>query len=150
MDLRATARPNKGEAHGFLDNAQSYLNRGVAGANRSASTLKLRAQMSDALKRRQELAAQLGASLYDSTKDDPAFREGREALYDGIAAIDEERASCQAELDRIEAESQAAVPLTCPFCGNSVAAGDMFCSGCGKPAKPQNKFCMHCGTKLQG
>ena len=76
---------------GFLDNVQSSINRGMAGANRSANAMKLKSQLSDAMKRRQALAAQLGASLYDVTKGDPSFRSGREALYDGIAAIDVSR-----------------------------------------------------------
>ena len=122
---------------GFFDNVQNSINRGVAGANRAGSTIKLKAQLSEAMKRRQTLAAQLGASLYEATKDDPEFRAGREALYDGIASIDEERAGYQAEIDRIEAEAQAAhvaaTHYTCPFCGSTVSASDMFCSGCGKP-----------------
>lgn len=121
----------------FFDDLQNSINRGVAGANRTGSTIKLKAQLSEAMKRRQTLAAQLGASLYDATKDDPTFRAGREAIYDGIAAIDAERAGYQAEIDRIEAEAQAAqaaaVHYTCPFCGSTVAASDLFCSGCGKP-----------------
>lgn len=121
----------------FFDDLQNSINRGVAGANRTGSTIKLKAQLSEAMKRRQTLAAQLGASLYDATKDDPTFRAGREAIYDGIAAIDAERAGYQAEIDRIEAEAQAAqaaaVHHTCPFCGSTVAASDLFCSGCGKP-----------------
>lgn len=121
----------------FFDDLQNSINRGVAGANRTGNTIKLKAQLSEALKRRQTLAAQLGASLYEATKDDPTFRAGREAIYDGIAAIDAERAGYQAEIDRIEAEAQAAqtaaVHYTCPFCGSTVAASDLFCSGCGKP-----------------
>lgn len=121
----------------FFDDLQNSINRGVAGANRTGNTIKLKAQLSEAMKRRQTLAAQLGASLYDVTKDDPTFRAGREAIYDGIATIDDERAGYQAEIDRIEAEAQAAqaaaVRYTCPFCGSSVAASDLFCSGCGKP-----------------
>lgn len=64
----------------------------LPGANRTGNTIKLKAQMSEAMKRRQTLAAQLGASLYEATKDDPELRAGREAIYDGIAAIDAERA----------------------------------------------------------
>ncbi len=122
---------------GFLDSVQSTFNRGVAAAGRTTDSVKLKSQMSDALKRRQNLAAQLGASLYELTKDDPSFRAGREALYDGIAAVDAERAQIQVELDRIEREAQAAqnavMRLTCPFCGAQVGATDMFCAGCGKP-----------------
>lgn len=99
--------------------------------------MKLKAQMSEALKRRQALAAQLGASLYDVTKDDANLRAGREALYDGIAACDAERAQCQAEIERLEAESAAATAANsyyvCPFCGSHVVTTDLFCSGCGKP-----------------
>ena len=122
---------------GLFDSFQTSINRGASAAGRATSTMRLKAQMSDALKRRQGLAAQLGASLYEATKDSPEFRTGREALYDGIAAIDAERAQCQAEINRIEAESQAAqvaaTHITCPFCGSSVGAGDLFCAGCGKP-----------------
>lgn len=130
-------KAEKGPPMSFFDDLQNSINRGVAGANRTGNTIKLKAQLSEAMKRRQTLAAQLGASLYDATKDDPTFRAGREAIYDGIAAIDAERAGYQAEIDRIEAEAQAAqaaaVRYACPFCGSSVAASDLFCSGCGKP-----------------
>ena len=121
---------------GFLDSLQSSVNRGMAATGRATSTMKLKSQMNEALKRRQNLAAQLGASLYEATKDDASLRSGREALYDGIAACDAERAQCQAEIDRIEAESAAATAATsyfvCPFCGSHVVATDLFCSGCGK------------------
>ena len=121
---------------GFLDSLQSSVNRGVAATGRATSTMKLKAQMNEALKRRQALAAQLGASLYDVTKDDAGLRVGREALYDGIAACDAERAGYQAEIERIEAESAAATAANsyyvCPFCGSHVITTDLFCSGCGK------------------
>ena len=122
---------------GFLDSLQSSVNRGMAATGRATSTMKLKAQMSEALKRRQALAAQLGASLYDVTKDDANLRAGREALYDGIAACDAERAQCQVEIERLEAESAAATAANsyyvCPFCGSHVVTTDLFCSGCGKP-----------------
>ena len=122
---------------GFLDSLQSSVNRGMAATGRATSTMKLKAQMSEALKRRQALAAQLGASLHDVTKDDANLRAGREALYDGIAACDAERAQCQAEIERLEAESAAATAANsyyvCPFCGSHVVTTDLFCSGCGKP-----------------
>ena len=79
----------------------------------------------------------MGASLYDVTKDDANLRAGREALYDGIAACDAERAQCQTEIERLEAESAAATAANsyyvCPFCGSHVVTTDLFCSGCGKP-----------------
>lgn len=122
---------------GFLDDVQASLNRGVAGANRGVESMKLKSQLSDANKRRSQLAAQLGASLYDATKDDAAFRTGREQLYDGIAQIDMERATIQAQLDEIDrqaaASAQAATTLECPFCHTRMSATDLFCSGCGKP-----------------
>ena len=122
---------------GFLDDVQASVNRGVAGANRGVESMKLKNQMNDAMKRRQQLAAQLGASLYEVTRDDAALRSGREALYDGIAAIDQERDAIQAQLDELErqaaAAAQAAVSIECPFCHTRISATDMFCCGCGKP-----------------
>lgn len=122
---------------GFLDDVQASFNRGVAGANRGVESLKIKNQMNDAMKRRRDLAAQLGASLYEVAKDDPALREGREQLFEGIAQIDAERASLQAQLDELErqnAESQqAATVIICPFCNTRISASDMFCAGCGKP-----------------
>lgn len=122
---------------GFLDDMQASFDRTAAGANRSIQTSRLNGQMTDALKRRQQLAAQLGASLYEVTKDDPKMREGREGLYDRIAAVDAERAQIQAQLDEIERQAQqaafAAVTFTCPFCGTRVSQADAFCMGCGKP-----------------
>lgn len=122
---------------GFFDDVQAQLNRGVAATGRAAQTVKLKSQMSDALKRRQQLAAQLGASLYEATRDNEELRAGREALYDGIAAIDAERDECQAQIDAIERENaeqaQAATSIECPFCHSRMSASDLFCSGCGKP-----------------
>lgn len=122
---------------GFLDDISATFNKGADVAGRTAKTLKLKGQLAEVNRRRQSLAAQLGASLYDATKDDPAFREGREDLYDSIAACDEERAGYQAEIERIEAEAAAAAEaaniLECTNCHAKVSASDRFCSGCGTP-----------------
>lgn len=120
----------------FLDSLQNSVNNATAAAGRATSTLKLKNQMSEALKRRQGYAAQLGASLYEVTKDNPELRAGREALFDGIAACDTERAQIQAQIDQIEAEAAAAEAAAsyyvCPFCHSRVGATDLFCMGCGK------------------
>lgn len=121
---------------GFLDDVQASLNRGMASAGRAVDTQKIKLQMSDATKRRQQLAAQLGASLYERTKNDPEFRAGREGLYDGIAAVDAEIVSYQAQLSDIEQvaqqQAEAARTVECPFCHARVGVTDLFCSGCGK------------------
>ena len=52
---------------GFFDDIQASMNRGMASAGRAVDTQKIKMQMNDAAKRRQALAAQLGASLYDVT-----------------------------------------------------------------------------------
>ena len=105
---------------GFFDDIQASMNRGMASAGRAVDTQKIKMQMNDAAKRRQALAAQLGASLYD-----------------GIAAVDAERASLQAQLDELERQAQqaaqAATTFACPFCGARMGVSDLFCSGCGKP-----------------
>ena len=44
---------------GFFDDIQASMNRGMASAGRAVDTQKIKVQMSDAMKRRQALAAQL-------------------------------------------------------------------------------------------
>lgn len=122
---------------GFLDDMQASINRTTSSVSRSAQASGLRRQINDALKRRQQLAAQLGASLYEATKDNEELRAGREALFDGIAQIDAEREQCEAQIKVLEQQAQeeavAAQTFECPFCHSRVSAADMFCSGCGKP-----------------
>lgn len=120
---------------GLLDDIQSSLSKGVVATERAATTVKLKVQLSDFARRRQDLTAQLGASLYEATKDNPELRVGREALYDAIASLDSQRASVQAQIDELERqaqlEAQASMTLTCPFCGTQLKREDHFCIGCG-------------------
>ena len=120
---------------GFLDEMQASLDRTASDANRALQVNRIKSQMNDALKRRQQLAGQLGASLYEATKDNTELRQGREELFDGIAAIDNERAQLQAQIDELERQAQAAAYasafIDCPFCHNRLQQSVMFCSGCG-------------------
>ena len=122
---------------GIFDNFQASLNRGVNAVGRSTQTAQLNMQLKDLLKQRQNLAAQLGASLYEITKDNAEFRVGREAIYDGIAAVDAQRAQIEASIAEIKAaqaaETASAQRYRCPNCGAMVSATDLFCSGCGTP-----------------
>ena len=155
---------------GFLDSVSNAVSRGVAGAQRTSRSTQLKLQLNDLIKQRKEMAAQLGANLYEATKEDPALRQGREPLYDAIANIDLQRAAIEEEIAQIEAEAlasqQAAIVYRCPRCGSSVQATDMFCSGCGTPiqeivaasqsyapippyaAIPGGKTCAVCGAPM--
>lgn len=126
----------KGRHHmGFLDSIQGTFNRGTAAAGRATRAMRLNQRVNEINRERQKLAAQLGASLYEATKDNPDLRAGREALYDGIASLDAEREKTQEEIAAVEAEAAAAEAAsqtyTCTRCGATVSAGDLFCSGCG-------------------
>ena len=122
---------------GFLDSVSNSLNRGVNTVSRPGKTAQLNMQLNELMKQRQGLAAQLGASLYDQTKGDPTFTTGREAIYNGIASIDAQRAQIEAQIEQIKleqaAETAAAQTYRCPRCGTAVGANDLFCSGCGLP-----------------
>lgn len=160
---------------GILDNITSTVNRGTESASRAAEKLRLKNQIADINKKRQQLAAQLGASLYEATKDMPELRTDREALYDGIAACDADRADAQHKIDELDAMSKAAsaaaITYKCAVCGANIGGDDLFCSGCGTPAaqaraasdaaasgiacancgavmKEGDAFCMSCGTKV--
>lgn len=118
---------------GLFDSFSSSINRTSTAAGRATAEMRLKRQMEDALRRRQQLATQLGASLYEATKDDPGLRAGREALYDGIAQCDAERRECQRQIEQLHVAATTAAYYTCPFCGAKIGTADMFCSGCGKP-----------------
>ncbi|MCH4221631.1 MAG: zinc ribbon domain-containing protein, partial [Eggerthellaceae bacterium] len=64
---------------GFFDSVSATFNNATAATSRGAKLVKLKAQLGEVNKNRQSFAAQLGASLYDSTRSDPTFREGRES-----------------------------------------------------------------------
>lgn len=124
---------------GFLDNVTSAVNRGTAAAGRGADKIKLNARICELNRQRQNLAAQLGASLYEATRGDAALTAGREALYDGIARIDAEREECQRQIAAIDeqaaAAATAATGFACAVCGAHMTGADLFCAGCGTPAE---------------
>ena len=111
---------------GLFDSFSSSINRTSTAAGRATAEMRLKRQMEDALRRRQQLATQLGASLYEATKDDPGLRAGREALYDGIAQCDAERRECQRQIERLHVAATTVAFYTCPFCGAKIgAAGEL-------------------------
>lgn len=122
---------------GLLDDVTSAVNRGTAAAGRTGRVARLRMQLSELSRRRSETAAQLGASLYEATRDMPDMRAGREVLYDAIAQIDEQCAQVKAQIEAVELEARAAQEAArayvCPRCGTRVYGSQGFCSGCGIP-----------------
>lgn len=118
----------------LLDSMSAALNRGTNVADRAAKNLKYEVRLREITRERQNLAAQLGASWYEATKDDPAARVGREQLYDGIAALDVEREQVRAQIAELaeRAQAEAQQSSLCPFCGARVAGDHLFCSGCGR------------------
>lgn len=151
---------------GFLDNVTSAVNRGTASAGRATEKIKLNARISELNKQRQRLAAQLGALLYEVTKDDPNHPAESEALYAAIARCDEEREACQTQIHQLEQQSAAVATASstfkCAVCGATMSGSDLFCSGCGSPvekARPQvasnapvaveaSAFCANCGAPM--
>lgn len=151
---------------GIMDNITTAVNKGTASAERTAKTARLKSRLKDLASQRQGLAAQLGASLYEVTKDNPDFRKDREQLYDGIAAIDEQRAIAEGEIAAIEEQakvSQATSAVyTCPKCNSKVQGNQSFCIGCGMPvsqivATPvetaasslNGLICLVCGSPME-
>ena len=140
---------------GILDNAGSAINRGISGTQRAAKTMGLKGQVNDLEKQREKLVAQLGASLYDDTRNLPAFRGPREELYSAIENNDAQRDELLAQIAQLESEAIAAANtgrgLVCPVCGKTIAFEDAFCMGCGTPVaqiKAQLHLCPNCGSQL--
>lgn len=114
----------------------SAISRGASATQRAAKIAKLRTQLADVTRSRSEYAAQLGAGLYELTKNDPRFTEGNESLYSGIEHCDEERNRLQEEIAALEEQAQQEAATwrmyTCQQCGKRVRATDTYCSGCGR------------------
>lgn len=124
---------------GIMDDVTGAFSRGTSAAERAARSTRLRADLKDVNRQRQNLAAQLGASLYEVTRENPEFREGREELYQGIARCDQKRdeanRALQALRDAAAAEEAARQSFPCGVCGAPIRGDDLFCSGCGTPAE---------------
>lgn len=164
---------------GIFDDTRASISRGTAAAERTVKSLALKNRINEIQKRRRDLAAQLGASLYEVTKDKGEFHEGRESIYEAISLCDAERDDCQCQIEKLEAEFKAAQQGNCPNCGAKVSFLDSFCWSCGKPinkdqlaSKSQgtvlydfsaakcaicnspvavdDSFCMKCGTDISG
>jgi RNA polymerase subunit RPABC4/transcription elongation factor Spt4 len=140
---------------GFLDSATDLVNKGVASTGRATKTLQLKAQLNDFTRKRDDLIAQLGASLYEETRIDQRFRAPREALFAEIEGVDARREELKAEIAQIENEaksvSQTNKTIICPNCGKTILATDAFCTGCGTSItaiRASLSLCAHCGTPI--
>ena len=162
---------------GFFDDIQGAVDRGMSTMERGVEIAKINARMREINQQRSNLAAQLGACLYERTKNDPSFTEGPETLYSGIARLDSERIEAQAMIEQLQNQPQQKAParqlVTCPTCGSFCDPTDMFCCGCGAkvadfaagsaasaaagtyycpkcsaPFEEGDAFCMSCGARL--
>ena len=122
---------------GFKQSISSAWERGSNAVASTGRKTQLNVQLNDLMKKRHDLAAQLGASLYETIKNTPELSAGREGLIQGIEDIDRQRAELQAEIAEIDneknAQKEANRKYVCPQCGTTVTASMQFCSGCGKP-----------------
>ena len=98
---------------------------------------ELRIRSDELTAKRANLTSDLGALVYEETKTNPRARQGREVLYDGIAAIDREQTEIAEELKQLDARHR-----------RDDAADARYCPFCGKPATPEAIFCPQCGTHL--
>ena len=148
---------------GFLDTVTAALNKGTVSAKRTGRLAQLKLQANELMRQRRDLTAQLGASLYETVREMPELREGREQLFQNIEDIDAKRVKIDAEIAEIEAEIEAqresTMTFKCPSCGTDVSSTDMFCSGCGisiaevkaayaAPEPADAPTCQVCGATL--
>ena len=122
---------------GFLDDMQGMMSNATTSAGRSVELMKLKSKVKDINQERTRLAAQLGAALYEKTKDDAAFVSSFGSLYQGIEKLDAERSEINAQMAQIEREGQeraeARQMYECPNCKSTFSSADAFCMGCGRP-----------------
>lgn len=149
---------------GFFDDVVSAAQRSKEAVERKSRETQIKMKISDLIKQRKDLAAQLGASLYEDARLKAEFVSGREGLFQAIENIDVQREAAEQELAQIQAEEAAAqanqVTYQCPKCGSTVRATDMFCAGCGSPVadiiaaqqqpspEQAGRFCTNCGAQV--
>ena len=128
---------------GIWDNVSSMLGKGADAAGRFANATNLKFKLGEEQRKRRDLAAELGESLYETVAANPSLAAGRERILADMAACDAEIARIKEEVDRIAQENEAlkaeAVSYSCPVCGSTLARNARFCSTCGTPlaTKPQ-------------
>lgn len=162
-----------------IDDGLDEGRKAIGALGRTAYSAKLKVEQGELLKRRQDLCAQLGASLYELVKDNHELLSGREQIVSDITEVDIRRKQIAEKLSELEEEGrrarQAAVSYICPRCQTKLLAGDLFCTGCGlpvadiaavgnsdlsnqgQPVCPKcgayvvegDRFCMKCGAALE-
>lgn len=125
---------------GIWDNVSSMLGKGADAAGRFANATNLKFKLGEEQRKRRDLAAELGESLYETVAANPSLAAGRERILADMAACDAEIARIKEEVDRIAQENEAlkaeAVSYLCPVCGSTLARNARFCSTCGTPLAP--------------
>lgn len=125
---------------GIWDNVSTMLDKGADAAGRFANATNLKFRLGEEQRKRRDLAAELGESLYETVAANPSLAAGRERILADMAACDAEIARIKEEVDRIARENEAlkaeAVSYSCPVCGSTLARNARFCSTCGTPLAP--------------
>ena len=117
---------------GIWDDVSTMLGKGADAAGRFANATNLKFRLGDEQRKRRDLAAELGESLYETVAANPSLAAGRERILADMAACDAEIARIKEEVDRIARENEAlkaeAVSYSCPVCGSTLARNARFCS----------------------
>lgn len=123
---------------GIWDDISGVLNRGMEGAGRIADTTSLKFKLGEVERRRRDLAADLGESLYASVESGSELPAECERIIADMRACDIEISQVKADIERIARESDAAkaasVAYCCSHCGATLSPGARFCHACGAPA----------------
>lgn len=142
---------------GFLDAMGGQLsetfNRGGAVAQRAARTMKLRSEIADLRRKRDDAAMQLGRAIYPLLASYPDLADVSRGPLNAMRTADQQIEVLEQELRVIEKEAVGAESVraarqshwpsnyifstetvfTCPECGAELSDADRFCRVCGKP-----------------
>lgn len=111
---------------GIWDNVSSMLGKGADAAGRFANATNLKFKLGEEQRKRRDLAAELGESLYETVAANPSLAAGRERILADMAACDAEIARIKEEVDRIAQENEALKAEPSPIC--------VLCAGARLPA----------------
>ncbi len=115
-------------------------------AKQLADTNRIKGQITVLERQKQstlgEIAVAVCAMLDGPGLDENELRRMRAT----VAAVDQQIAQQQNELERVNAEAELALSGQAPLAQAVGAVGGGFCTGCGKQRVAGAKFCAHCGT----
>ncbi len=149
---------------GLLDDLSNMANKGIAESQKMIEVGKLKNQLGQLSKNRDEVFLVVGRMAYDMNRQEPLGIAQFDDLFANIAGLDTQMAGLQNSIDELqrpvvvagEACAQCGVvnppgATFCVSCGAAItkAPAGPACANCGASIPDAATFCVKCGAKVE-